>query len=550
MSPVTTTVLCWLRGASCCSSNSNARTKTLTRCRNSGIVNFKRWGLKLMLSSKRKKRFASHAEEFVPKRYQKECIRFGISRTAAGFLLAPGLGKTAIILFLFKILKKLGFVDELIVIGKLRIIYTVWPAEIEKWGLDFRYRTLHGNKKEERIRKNADVWLVNYEGMRWVEENQKRLFKKDKRYMVVCDESSKIKNSQSKRFKILRRMLHLFDRRYILTGSPVPNSLQDIFSQAYFLDGGKALGEYITHFRNKYFYPSGFMGRDWQLQPGAEKRIFKRLRPIVIRYGNEELNLPPLTPLTREVTLPKNVRKKYHEMEKDFITQLNEHEVTSANAAVASGKLRQIANGGLYLEREFDARGRPIGKRKFVRLHDEKCENLLDLIEELNGEPTLVFYEFVHDLARLRRYFPDAPAINKGLSLKDTKKVLRRWNAGKIPVLFAQTTTAAHGLNMQGSGGIVVFYSMGWNLEEHEQAIARVWRQGQKRRVLVYRIVAKGTVDEDILDTLGAKDRTQKMLLHAMRRRYRRKVKRISRIERRHNRRMRRELHQDSKEAA
>jgi len=457
--------------------------------------------------------------KFVPRPFQKESIRFGVSRASAGFLLAPGLGKTMIVLSIFKILKKLDLIDELLVISKLKIIYTVWPSEINKWNLDFRYRTLHGPKKNWRLQKKADVWLLNYEGLRWLRTKTK-FFKRGKRIMLVCDESSKLKSYRAQRFKFLRKMLHLFDRRYILTGSPVPNSLMDIFSQVYVLDRGKALGQYITHFRNKYFYPTGYMGHEWKLHHGAEKRIFKRLKPIVIRYGNEQLNLPPLTFLNRRVELPKKARVKYDQMENDFVTMLNKHLITGANAAVASGKCRQIANGGLYIDREYSLDGRPIGPRKFVRIHEEKDESLVDLIEELSGEPAIVFYEFIHDLERLRKHFPDAPAVNRQLKLKKLSSLINQWNAGKIPVLFAQTGTASHGLNLQGSGGIVVFYSLGWNLEEHEQAIARVWRQGQTRRVLVYRLIATNTVDEVILAALARKDKTQQALLDAMRDRY------------------------------
>jgi len=424
-----------------------------------------------------------------------------------------------IVLMIFKILKKMGVVDELLVLGKIRIVYSVWPAEIKKWRLDLDYKILHGPKKAKRLQMDTDVWLLNYEGLMWL-KNQKAFFRRGKKIMLVCDESSKLKNSTAKRFRAIRKMLSFFDRRYILTGSPVPNTMMDIFGQIYVLDQGVALGRYITEFRNTYFYPSGYMGYEWKLKQDSEKRIFKKLRPLVMRYGTDQLDMPPLTFFDRRIELPSKARSKYAQMEADFEAMLNDHLVTAANAAVVSGKLRQIANGGLYLDQTFDELGKPVGKRKYMRIHDEKDENLVDLIEELNGEPALVVYEFRHDLARLRRYFPDAPAINSSLKLKDTPKLLKQWNEGKIPVMFGQPSSMAHGLNLQGSGGIVIFYSLGWNFEDHEQAIARIWRQGQKRRVIVYRIIANDTVDEVILDALSRKDRNQQALLSAMERRY------------------------------
>lgn len=459
--------------------------------------------------------FRSKRVAFIPKSYQKECIRFGLTRPAAGFLLAPGLGKTAIILFIFKLLKKRGIVDELLVLAKKRIIYDVWPDEIEKWGLDFEHVLLHGGKKTARLDRNADVWLMNYEGLPWLVK-QKKFFGRGKRIMLACDESSKLKSSGTVRFRKLRKLLPKFTRRYIMTGSPAPNGLMGLFSQTYVLDLGKTFGPYITKFRNDYFYPSGYMGHDWVLQDGAEKRMFKALRPLMIRYGHDQLDLPPLTFVDRWVNLPANARKRYADMEQEFVTQIRNHEIVASNAAVASGKLRQIANGGIYLDREYDERGRPIGKRKYIRIHDRKCENLVDLVEELNGEPAFIAYEFKHDLARLRRYFPDAPVLNSGTKDAEAAKLKRDWNAGKIPILFAHPESAAHGLNMQGSGGIVVFFSMTWNLENYEQFIQRVWRQGQKRRVIVYRILARDSVDEIMVAALKRKDHTQQSLLKAM----------------------------------
>jgi SNF2 family DNA or RNA helicase len=438
-----------------------------------------------------------------------------VTRPAAGFLLAPGLGKTAIILHVFKILKARGLVDELLVLAKKRIVYDVWPDEIKKWKLDFDYRILHGPKKTQRIEREADVWLMNYEGLPWLKK-QTKFFKRGKRIMLACDESSKLKSSTTVRFRTLRKLLPHFGRRYIMTGSPAPNGLMGLFSQIYVLDMGEAFGPYITYFRNEYFHPSGYMGHDWKLNPGAEERIFKKLKPLVIRYGHDQLDLPPLTFVDRWVKLPSNARRRYDEMESEFVMQLKNHEIVAANAAVASGKLRQIANGGIYLDREYDEQGRPIGARKYLRLHDRKVENLVDLIEELNGEPAFVAYEFKHDLARLRRYFADAPALNSNTSDAEATQLKHDWNAGRIPVLFAHPDTAAHGLNMQGSGGIVVFFSMTWNLENYEQFIQRVWRQGQKRRVIVYRILARDTVDEIMISALQRKDTTQQSLLKAM----------------------------------
>jgi len=439
------------------------------------------------------------------------------------------LGKTAIALFIFKILRKLDIVDELFVIAKRRIIYDVWPDEIKKWqGLeDFNYRILHGKKKQVRITRDADIFLINYDGLPWLVNKRgltphaRAFFNRGKRIMLVCDESSKLKSTGTVRFRRLRKILPQFARRYILTGSPAPNGLMNIFGQVYVLDLGKSLGQYITQFRNTYFHPTGFMGYDWQLNDGADKKIFKLLRRIVLRYGEEELDLPPLTYVNRWVNLPPNARQRYDELEQDFITQVRKHEITAANAAVASGKCRQLANGNIYLDHELDAKtGKRRKERRYLHVHNRKLDHLEELIDELSGEPAFVAYEFKHEEKELRKRFPKATFLNSKTKNEEARKIKREWNAGRIPVLFAHPETAAHGLNMQGSGGIVIFFALTWNFENYDQFIRRIWRQGQKRRVIVYRILARNSVDEVMLAALKRKDRTQQSLLKAMEKHY------------------------------
>lgn len=463
---------------------------------------------------------------FVPKPYQKQCIAFGVRNAAAGFFLAPGLGKTAIILFIFKILRKLGIVDTLVVFASRRIVYGVWPREIKKWRLGFRTQIVHGSHKEEALGADADVYLINLEGMLWLVQRHgrawktmpwtKEFFKRHRKVMLVLDESSKWRNTSTERFKALKKIIGKFCRRYILTGSPTPKGLMNLFGQVYILDLGEALGTFITQFRIEYFVPTGYMGHDWKPQKDAEKRIFKKLRPLVLRYGHDQLDLPPISFHNIWVDLPKKARRAYDEIEQEFITEWRDEEITAANAAVASGKCRQIANGGLFVG------GGETGRR-WETLHDEKCEALVDLLEELEGEPALIACEYKHDKARFDRFaahhakqFSKAPIINGDTSNRDADRAQKLWDRGDLPILWGNPQSIAHGLNLQGKGGIVIYFSLTWDLENYEQFYQRVWRQGQKRRVLVYRILARDTVDVVVLRALKTKDRGQQRLLRAM----------------------------------
>jgi SNF2 family DNA or RNA helicase len=473
-------------------------------------------------------------------------MRFGLKRPSAGFFLAPGLGKTSIILFIFKILKRLGVVDTLLVLAKKTICYEVWPAEVKKWeGLEkLKVSVVHGDR-DAALRRKVSIYAMNYEGLQWLSEKEQAWFFKDRKVMLAVDESSKLRNHGTQRFKSLKKILHRFERRYILTGSPAPRSLLNLFGQVYVLDFGKSLGRYITKFKLKYFEPTGFMGKDWTLQEDGEKRIFKQIKHLILRYGHDQLDLPPLTFIKRMVTLPKKAREAYEQMEQEFVLLLKGGAVVAANAAVASGKCRQMANGAVFYDDYGDITDekKPFS-RKWKAIHDAKLDNLLELLEELNGEPALVAYEFRHDKERIKKYlaqhapqFKNAPFIDGATKPSELRKYKKGWDKGVYPVMFAHPATAGYGLNLQGKGGIVVYFSM--NLEDFEQFYQRVWRQGQKRRVLVYLIMAKGTVDEIMHRSLKQKDEGQQRLLKAMERHKwvslnRRRVKSLKRLRREH----------------
>lgn len=466
----------------------------------------------------RKKPGKSFGTQFEPKDYQRESIEFGLSRPSAGFLLRPGLGKTAIVLFVFLILRKLGIVDELFVLAEKQIMFNVWPAEIKKWKQtrDLKIAILHGTKKDALLRSRADVRVMNYEGLQWLIE-QKDWIRKKHRIMLACDESEKLQNTTTIRFRALKKLLPKFCRRYILTGSPASKKgaggMLKLFGQTFVLDAGETFGPYITHFRNRYFYPSGYLGYQWELLPGARKQIFKALKPLMIRFGDDKLKLPELTFVDRHVTLPKAARNVYATLEKHFLIELKRGDIVAANAAVKSMKLRQCASGAvLYSERK--------SRDDYKIVHTEKAENLLQLLNELGGEPALVYYEFRHEVEAVRKHFGNAykgfPAINGDTPRKKVEQYLAEWDRGEHPVMFSNIT---RGLNMQGRGGIVVYYSLPWSLSKYMQFYMRVHRQGQTKRVIVYRIVAEDTVEQDMIANLYDSEQDEKRFLKAMEKR-------------------------------
>lgn len=392
---------------------------------------------------------------------------------------------------------------------------------------------LHGPKKDEALKRDADIYVINPEGLDWLLKTEKSKgstgktkvvvdvakFKKMGFDTLVIDELTKFKNTNSNRFKALKQVHKTFGRRFGLTGSPAANGLLNLFGQCFILDEGQALGAYITHYRSKYFETVDKDGFVWVPQIGAPEKIYERLNNLALRMAAEDyLELPQMVVNNIILELPKEARKIYDTLEEDLFASIEDKTIVAANAAVATGKLRQVVGGALFLDREVTELGFKIltGKRKWVLLHDEKLTALEDLIEELQESPLLVAYEFNHELARLREKFPKA-VFACDYKMHEFKALEDRWNAGLIPLLFGHPQSIGHGLNFQEAGNNVAWYSQTWDYELYDQFIRRILRQGNKsKKVFVHHFLMRDTIDVTMQWSLKAKAKGQGALFSAL----------------------------------
>jgi len=451
-----------------------------------------------------------------PHEYQKRAVKFLVSNGSGQLWLDPGLGKTSITLEAFKILKQAGAVKKALILAPLRPAYAVWPEEIKKWDnfSDISITVIHGPNKDKNLSDTSDIHVINFEGLQWL---AKMLNGKPFPYdMLVVDEISYLKNTRTERFKSLAVFLDKFKRRFGLTGSPAPNSLLDVFGPQLVIDRGATFGRFITHFRTNYFYQTGFGGYTWSLKEGAADTIHSLLSDKVLRMKAEDyLDMPELMLNRVYVELPKAAKAVYKELEDKLMIEFEQDQVTATNAAVAVGKCQQIANGAIYIDGD---------EREVKEIHGEKLDAVEELVEGLNGKPCLIGYHFKHDLQRLKTLFPHAPHIGSGIAGKDLKTIIDKWNQGDLPVLLAHPQSAGHGLNLQGTGYAVIWFSNTWSLEIYDQFIRRLWRQGQRNNIVVHQIIAKDTIDEAIVSAISGKDKTQQALMDAVRD-YTKKVK-------------------------
>lgn len=156
--------------------------------------------------------------------------------------------------------------------------------------------------------------------------------------------------------------------------------------------------------------------------------------------------------------------------------------------------------------------------KEWENIHDAKLDALEDLIDEMQGSPILVAYEFKHDLERIiKRFGKDTPYIGGGITAARSKELETLWNEGKLPFLFGHPQSIGHGLNLQKSGNHVCWFSLTWDFELYDQFIRRVYRQGNTNsRVFNHMIVAKDTIDESIVWALKSKDKKQQSLFSAL----------------------------------
>jgi SNF2 family DNA or RNA helicase len=441
--------------------------------------------------------------KFIPHDYQQYAIDFIKNNEVAAVLLDMGLGKTSITLTAVNDLIFDSFeVSKVLVIAPFRVARDTWPAEIKKWDhlKHLRYSVAVGSESERlaALRKEADIYIINRENVDWLVNKSKVPFNFD---MVVIDELSSFKSHQSKRFKSLLKVRPFIKRIVGLTGTPSSNGLMDLWAQFRILDMGKRLGRYITHYRSAYFLPDKRSAdRIFTYKPadGAEQMIYDRISDITISMKSADyLKLPEC--IINEVPVFMNTKEKaiYETFKEDMVAKIKDEEIDAANAAVLSGKLLQMANGCIYDE-----------DKKAIKIHDRKLDALEDLIESANGKPLLVAYWFQHDLARIKERFPVREI--------KTSKDIEDWNKGKIPLAVIHPASAGHGLNLQTGGSTLVWFGLTWSLELYQQCNARLHRQGQTDTVVIHHIIAKGTIDEDVMAALQRKEKIQNALINAV----------------------------------
>ena len=451
--------------------------------------------------------------QYTPHTYQTRLKDFIIANRYAFLTVDMGLGKTVTTLTAIQeLIEDYCETDRVLVIAPKSVAENTWTGECAKWDhlAHLRVSVAMGTEAQ-RIRAlatPADIYVINRDNVQWLVDSSIG-WPFD---TVIIDESSSFKNPQARRFKALRKVRPRIRRMILLTGTPSPNGYMDLWAQMWLIDMGKRLGRTLGAFRTRYFKPgrsNGHVVYDWILQPGAGDQISEKIQDVTVSLKAEDwLEVPDLIETDIRIALSPTESKAYRDFERDQLMSLDGKDIEAVTAAALTNKLLQFTGGAMY-----DT------EHGWHTTNDAKLRALEDIIETAGEEPVLVFYQFKHELARLQERFKVLhPVVFSG-----EPDTLKAWNEGKIRLLLCQPASVQYGLNMQNGGHILVWYTPTWNLEQYQQANARLHRQGQERPVLCYRLICEGTIDNRVIAAISTKDSAQESLLaqiRAMRAKY------------------------------
>lgn len=486
--------------------------------------------------------------------YQCRAARIVADSQRTALFIDMGLGKTAIVLTAISDIKRAHGERKWLIIAPIKVCETVWRQEAAIWEhtRNLTFSLVRGTEWDRAfaLHREADIYLINPELVPWLSEHLRSNFSMFDGGLAI-DESSLFKDHRSKRFKkltnygtnahlkgedgkVLRdaegKMVALppwkFPRTIIMTGTPRPQSMMNLWPQFYILDHGVRLHKRFETFRGRYFHTAGEVAErvkryqlnadedvsrsDYEIMQGAPERIHEIIADVTVELDAEEYGiLPKIIPVPHMVDLPAEARALYDKFENDAIAELNENMIIAVNGGVRTQMCWQISNGALYQQNSL-AGG---NKRPFDVIHNAKLDELDELIAELNTN-VLITYQFRHDLERILARHPDAIVLPR-----KAEKVVEAWNEGRISKLLIHPKSGSHGLNIQYGGNHIIWFSMVWSREQFDQANRRLARPGQREGegVFCHTIMCGNTTDELMEASLHEKGNGQQRFREALR---------------------------------
>lgn len=429
--------------------------------------------------------------------HQADGLSFLRRRSWNGALfMEPGTGKTRVGLEVAKRARRT------LVLAPINPCEFVWPQQHKEWAPELSFAVARGTPKERArilFEQKPDIAVMNYELLHWLYD-EIRTRKKMPYDVCLLDESTAVKSWDSVAFRVMKAIRPVFDAVIPMTGTPAENSLIDVGAQAYMVDEGRALGDKVGVFRERYCRP---VVREnyvtWQIARPQE--LMRAVAPLCfVRRAEDCLDMPALTFRDVVFELTRSERKVYDRIKDSHVVPLDEP-YPLENAGVALDKLRQVTSGFVYDE-----------ERNPHKLGTSKLDALTECLEESCGMPQLIGFWYQGSKKVIQDAF-DIPAIDRFTSRDEKRRLLKAWSRGQLPALLGQVKTVALGLNMQSPRAGIMFYDLPWSHGQHWQFIRRVWRNGQMTKVVARRLIARRTVDGYVAQVLKRKQAAEADLM-------------------------------------
>lgn len=434
-------------------------------------------------------------------RHQSDALAFLRRRNWQGALfMEPGLGKSRVGLEVARSARRT------LILAPPNPAELVWPEQHQEWANDIDFQLVRGTPQTRArilFEEKPTIAVLNTTMLHWLydEVRERRRMPYD---VCLLDESTSVKTSDSIAFRALRGLRPAFDAVIPMTGTPAENSLTDIWGQLWFVDQGIALGNKIGIFRERYCKPvirENYV--TWVVSRAEELRV--HAAPLCfVRRATDCLDMPRLIFRDVEFKLAPEERAFYERVKKHVVPL--PVPVPLENAGVTLDKLRQVTSGFVYDEDKVAHR---VGR--------SKAKAMVEALDESFGRPVLIGFWYQHSKHIIKEVLKyDVPTIDRYASKSEKRELLAKWRAGKLPHLLGQIRSVAYGTNMQSPEASVLFYDLPWSHGQHWQFIRRVWRQGQKTKVVVRRLIARGTVDGYVAGVLRRKELAEDDLMETI----------------------------------
>lgn len=386
-----------------------------------------------------------------------------------------------------------------LVLAPKSILRAAWEDDCAKFAPELKVSVAFASNRDKAFKADADVYVTNIDAVNWLVKNPKAV-EKFKGGLLIVDESTAYKHHTSGRSKALKALSNVFDRKILMSGTPNPNGILDLWGQMLILDEGERLGSSFWGFRQVACTPvqngPGAAHIKWIDRPGIEDAVFDLISDICIRHRLEDvIDMPPNVVTHMSVDLSPKLEAAYLDLQEQSLLMVEDKVVTALNAGSLVQKLLQTLSGSVY-----DENG------EAAVIDTERTELVMDLVEARSQ--SVVAFIWKHQREQLiaeatKRKVPfgvidgETPDEKRG-------EIVRQFQAGELRAIFAHPQSAGHGLTMT-KGVATIWASPTYNAEHFKQFNHRVYRAGQKQRTETILISARGTREAQVYDTLDRK---------------------------------------------